>query len=404
MTDQLLNKLYNMGVIPTQKSLNLCDKLSVSSFCRRRLAVVMVRLKMAEHMREAVAFVQQGHVRIGPEAVRDPAFLVTRAMEDMLTWVDTSKIKHKILPVFAASAMAHQLRRSDRLLAVRSAARIFLQIPSPPGITPAAPAVPTHLPHALRPIVRDICHVEGSGQARLIQSRPVQWGVDRCRRTPTPPSAVFAPLRRLISAPHAPVGSKRSFSAATSPPIPPASAPIAGGSIGGSAGGSTGGSSGGAGGRKGGRGLVSVITAAAIAGAAGGAYYWWETEAARFGPGPVIITPDTKVGSEEKVKISSPAADLGTGGTRAGDTKTEGKEEGKEGEGEEGKDGEGEEGKDGGGEEGKDGGGEEGKDGGGEEGKEGGVDIGRERGEGGGRRRREMEGGRERRVRERGQV
>ncbi|CAI7930093.1 unnamed protein product, partial [Closterium sp. NIES-54] len=59
MTDQLINKLYNMGVIPTQKSLNLCDKLSVSSFCRRRLAVVMVRLKMAEHMREAVSFVQQ---------------------------------------------------------------------------------------------------------------------------------------------------------------------------------------------------------------------------------------------------------------------------------------------------------------------------------------------------------
>ncbi|GJP46815.1 hypothetical protein CLOM_g9644 [Closterium sp. NIES-68] len=97
MTDQLINKLYNMGVIPTQKSLALCDKISVSSFCRRRLAVVMVRLKMAEHMREAVAFVQQGHVRIGPEAVKDPAFLVTRAMEDMLTWVDTSKIKQKVL-------------------------------------------------------------------------------------------------------------------------------------------------------------------------------------------------------------------------------------------------------------------------------------------------------------------
>ncbi|GJP79274.1 hypothetical protein CLOP_g9525 [Closterium sp. NIES-67] len=97
MTDQLINKLYNMGVIPTQKSLALCDKISVSSFCRRRLAVVMVRLKMAEHMREAVAFVQQGHVRIGPEAVKDPAFLVTRAMENMLTWVDTSKIKQKVL-------------------------------------------------------------------------------------------------------------------------------------------------------------------------------------------------------------------------------------------------------------------------------------------------------------------
>ncbi|CAI6002350.1 unnamed protein product [Closterium sp. NIES-65] len=252
MTDQLLNKLYNMGVIPTTKSLNLCDKLSVSSFCRRRLAVVMVRLKMAEHMREAVSFVQQGHVRIGPEAVRDPAFLVTRAMEDMLTWVDTSKIKHK-------------LRRSDRLLAVRSAACIFLRIPLPSGISPAAPAVPPHSLHALHWVVRELCHVEGSGQARLIQSRPVQWGVDRCRPIPTPPSSAFAPFRRLIPDPRAPAGSKRSFSAATSPPIPPNSAPSVGGSIGRS--------TGGAGGRKGGRGLVGVITAAAIAGAAGGAYY-----------------------------------------------------------------------------------------------------------------------------------
>ncbi|KAL3596993.1 hypothetical protein D5086_008630 [Populus alba] len=34
MTDVLLEKLYNMGVIPSRKSLALCDRLSVSSFCR----------------------------------------------------------------------------------------------------------------------------------------------------------------------------------------------------------------------------------------------------------------------------------------------------------------------------------------------------------------------------------
>eukprot|EP00124_Ichthyophonus_hoferi_P000967 Ihof_evm14s42 gene=Ihof_evmTU14s42 len=48
-TDALLCKLYNMGVIPTKKSLVACEKLSVSSFCRRRLPVVMVRVKMAEN-------------------------------------------------------------------------------------------------------------------------------------------------------------------------------------------------------------------------------------------------------------------------------------------------------------------------------------------------------------------
>ena len=135
-----------MGVIPNEK-LTECDKVTVSAFCRygdalprhcelprltvppprvwhtvrpassrcprRRLAVVMVRLKMAETVKEAVTFIEQGRtrlhrgppglpqhtavslmiarppphaprmhanadVRVGPEPVNDPAFLVTR--------------------------------------------------------------------------------------------------------------------------------------------------------------------------------------------------------------------------------------------------------------------------------------------------------------------------------------
>ena len=186
-----------MGVITTKKSLVQLEKLSTASFCRRRLSVVMVRLKMAQTLREAVTFIEQvgpfriirtlnntvclcerapsvccseqagsytstgtpesavplreklscavrsptllshhepsastlqdaavwcswhlragamsiqdvhmshiqvactaqGHVRIGPETVTEPAFLVTRSMEDFVTWVDTSKIKRKI--------------------------------------------------------------------------------------------------------------------------------------------------------------------------------------------------------------------------------------------------------------------------------------------------------------------
>ena len=86
-----------MGVITTKKSLAQVDKLTTSSFCRRRLSVVMVRLRMSETLREAVTFIEQGHVRVGPDTVTDPAFLVTRSMEDFVTWVDTSKIKRKVL-------------------------------------------------------------------------------------------------------------------------------------------------------------------------------------------------------------------------------------------------------------------------------------------------------------------
>ncbi|GAB5587040.1 U3 small nucleolar ribonucleoprotein imp3 [Umbelopsis nana] len=93
----LLDKLYAMGIITSTAKFSDCNKVTVSAFCRRRLPIVMCRLKMAETVKEAVTFVEQGHVRVGPETITDPAFLVTRNMEDFVTWVDTSKIKRKIL-------------------------------------------------------------------------------------------------------------------------------------------------------------------------------------------------------------------------------------------------------------------------------------------------------------------
>lgn len=110
----------------------------------------MMRLKFAENMKEATTFIEQGRIlkknvkvyvrfllllfcelsfgmwilhhpltvydacldwysclaaslticrtdiRVGPDTITDPAFLVTRNMEDFVTWVDTSKIKRKV--------------------------------------------------------------------------------------------------------------------------------------------------------------------------------------------------------------------------------------------------------------------------------------------------------------------
>lgn len=52
---------------------------------------------LADLCGKAVKFIEQGHVRVGPEVVTDPAFLVTRNMEDFVTWVDSSKVKRNIL-------------------------------------------------------------------------------------------------------------------------------------------------------------------------------------------------------------------------------------------------------------------------------------------------------------------
>lgn len=93
---QLLEKLYLMGLIPTRWDLSLCEKVTASCFCRRRLPVVMVRNKMSETIKGATKLIEQGHIRVGPELVKDPALLVTRTLEDFVTWVDSSKVKQHI--------------------------------------------------------------------------------------------------------------------------------------------------------------------------------------------------------------------------------------------------------------------------------------------------------------------
>ncbi|XP_053977668.1 U3 small nucleolar ribonucleoprotein protein IMP3 [Hylaeus volcanicus] len=93
----LLEKLYMMGLIKTKWDLALTQYVSAVSFCKRRLPVIMVQSKMSQNIKMATQLVEQGHVRVGAEVVKDPAFLVTRNLEDFVTWVDTSAIKKHVL-------------------------------------------------------------------------------------------------------------------------------------------------------------------------------------------------------------------------------------------------------------------------------------------------------------------
>ncbi|KAF8334957.1 alpha-L RNA-binding motif-containing protein [Cantharellus anzutake] len=98
MESQILSKLYDMGLLELDtKFSDVQNKLTVSAFCRRRLAVVMVRLKMCQYLKMAVTYIEQGHVRVGVDTITDPAYLVVRHMEDYVTWVDSSKIKRHVM-------------------------------------------------------------------------------------------------------------------------------------------------------------------------------------------------------------------------------------------------------------------------------------------------------------------
>ncbi|KAI3394695.1 hypothetical protein diail_2442 [Diaporthe ilicicola] len=94
----LLEKVYDMGILSSTSKLSSIEHgATVSAFARRRLPVVMTRLRMAETIQAATKMIEQGHVRVGTETITDPAFLVTRQLEDFVTWSVGSKIKRNIM-------------------------------------------------------------------------------------------------------------------------------------------------------------------------------------------------------------------------------------------------------------------------------------------------------------------
>lgn len=94
----LLDKLYSLGLLTnTSKISNIENKLTVSSICRRRIGVIMVKFNMAQNIVDANKFIRQGHVRVGNKVITDVAYLINRNLEDYLTRVDESKIKRNAL-------------------------------------------------------------------------------------------------------------------------------------------------------------------------------------------------------------------------------------------------------------------------------------------------------------------
>ncbi|OHS97955.1 S4 domain containing protein [Tritrichomonas foetus] len=95
LTKQFVDRIYNLGIIESPV-LSECENITVAAVCRRRLPVVLKKLRFCEKVTEADKYVRQGHVKIGPDVVTDPATLVTKEMEDFIGWTHGSKIKEHV--------------------------------------------------------------------------------------------------------------------------------------------------------------------------------------------------------------------------------------------------------------------------------------------------------------------
>lgn len=61
LTSHMTTKLYSLGLVNQQNSLEACSKITVSSFCRRRFPVILTVDKWVENIKEATQFIEQGH-------------------------------------------------------------------------------------------------------------------------------------------------------------------------------------------------------------------------------------------------------------------------------------------------------------------------------------------------------
>lgn len=95
-TKDLLNRLYSLGLIKTKNSLKDIDEIGTSVFCRRRLSVLLFRNKFCESIKEAITFIEQGQIQVGVDLVYNPSMMITRELEDHISWTNGSKIKRKI--------------------------------------------------------------------------------------------------------------------------------------------------------------------------------------------------------------------------------------------------------------------------------------------------------------------
>lgn len=97
--DQLVmlgKKLFDMGILDSEAEIESLKKITVGRLCRRRISYLLKVLHFSESVRLANLYIQHGHIRIGPEVVKDEAFLVSRNLEDFITWTNKSTIKSSI--------------------------------------------------------------------------------------------------------------------------------------------------------------------------------------------------------------------------------------------------------------------------------------------------------------------
>ncbi len=87
---QLLSRLYKMGVLPENATLDDVLGLTAEHFLERRLQTIVYKKGLAKTIWQARQLIVHGHIAIGGRRIRSPGYLVPRDEEDLIDYAPTS--------------------------------------------------------------------------------------------------------------------------------------------------------------------------------------------------------------------------------------------------------------------------------------------------------------------------
>ncbi|NPA86974.1 MAG: 30S ribosomal protein S4 [Candidatus Diapherotrites archaeon] len=82
---ELLGRLYRLGLLPENATLDDVLSLTVSDLLERRLQTMVWRKGLARTVKQARQFIVHGHVYVGGRRVRSPSYWVKRGEENQIS-------------------------------------------------------------------------------------------------------------------------------------------------------------------------------------------------------------------------------------------------------------------------------------------------------------------------------
>jgi len=96
---ELMGKLYRLGILPENATLDDILGLTVEDILERRLQTVVYRLGLAKSIYHARQLITHGHIAVDGQIVRVPSYLVLRGYEEKISYASNSPLANPDHPI-----------------------------------------------------------------------------------------------------------------------------------------------------------------------------------------------------------------------------------------------------------------------------------------------------------------